>query len=123
MTETPQEAYDRGDAAGRIAQRLDGYDQHFRIINGSIEKSAVAIHELAMEVQRLADQAVADAKEREKTAAALEKSRRETAEAVESERAARADRAATAWTPLARGMTLLAALATLLGIIGWFKGH
>lgn len=123
MTETPQQAYDRGDAAGRIAQRLDGYDRHFMIINGSIADSAKAIHELSLQVQRLADQAVADAREREKTAAALEKSRREMADAVESERAARAERSATAWTPLARIMTVLAALATILGIIGWFKTH
>ena len=123
MTETPQEAYDRGDAAGRVAQRLDGYDRHFQVINGSIEASARSLHELAMQVQRLADQAVADAREREKTAEAVEKSRREAASALESERAVRADRSTTAWTPLRVGVTILAGLGTLLGIVAWFASR
>ena len=123
MTETQQEAYDRGDAAGRTAQRLDGYDRHFQIINGSIADSARTLHELAMQVQRLADQAVADAKEREKTAEAVEKSRREAASALESERAVRADRSSTAWTPLARTVTILAGVGALLGIIAWFASR
>ena len=124
MTESHQEAYDRGEdagqIAGRLAQRLDGYDRHFQIINGSIGDSARANHELAMQVQRLADQAVADAREREKTAEAVEKSRREAASALESERAVRADRSTTAWTPMARTVTVLAGIGALLGIIAWF---
>jgi hypothetical protein len=119
MTETPQEAYDRGDAAGRIAQRLDGYDQHFRIINGSIDRSATAITELSMQVQRLADQAVADAKERVTTAEAVEKARRDAASALESERAVRADRSKQAWTPFERILAVLGGLAALAAVIAW----
>jgi hypothetical protein len=57
MTESPQAAYDRGSAAGELAERLAGYDRHFERINGSIEKGANAQADLAKQVQRLADQA------------------------------------------------------------------
>jgi hypothetical protein len=57
MTESQQDAYNRGSAAGELAERLAGYDRHFERINGSIEKSATAQTDLAKQVQRLADQA------------------------------------------------------------------
>jgi hypothetical protein len=62
MTESQQDAYDRGSAAGGLAERLAGYDRHFERINGSIEKGATAQVDLAKQVQRLADQA--DAREK-----------------------------------------------------------
>jgi len=57
MTESQQAAYDRGSAAGELAERLANYDRHFERINGSIEKGATAQADLAKQVQRLADQA------------------------------------------------------------------
>jgi hypothetical protein len=62
MTESHKEAFDRGSAAGGLAERLAGYDRHFARINGSIEKGAAAQAGLAKQVQRLADQA--DAREK-----------------------------------------------------------
>jgi hypothetical protein len=62
MTESQQDAYDRGSAAGGLAERLAGYDRHFERINGSIEQGAKAQADLAKQVQRLADQA--DAREK-----------------------------------------------------------
>jgi hypothetical protein len=121
MTETNQQAYNRGEDAGRIAQRLDGYDEHFNVINGSIAASALAMREMALQIQRLTDQSIADSKERKQVAEAVEKSRRETAEAVESERAVRADRSTTAWTPFARIFAVVAFVAGVLAIIGWLR--
>lgn len=45
--------YRRGHEAGGIAERLDSHDEHFRKINGSIEKSADALYQLSREVHDL----------------------------------------------------------------------
>lgn len=55
MTETPQQAYDRGTAAGEIAARLSGHDKHFTTINGSLDKVATELHRLSLAVQALGD--------------------------------------------------------------------
>jgi hypothetical protein len=63
--------YDRGVAAGEIAARLAGHDRHFASINGSLEKIATEMHALTLAVQRLGDQAEANAKTVISTAKAL----------------------------------------------------
>lgn len=117
MTESNQQAYDRGADAGRIEQRLAGYDAHFRTINGSIADTARELHDLVLAVQRLADQAVADAKTRVSTAEAVEKARQEAAGAIEAERRARSDRSATVWTVPRLAGAALGAIAALVALI------
>lgn len=119
--ESNQQAYDRGADAGRIEQRLAGYDEHFRTINGSIADTARELHDLVLAVQRLADQAVADAKTRVSTAEAVEKARQEAAGAIEAERRARADRSDTVWSPVQKVIALIGAVATIIVMIVGIK--
>lgn len=114
MSEPPDDAYDRGHLAGEIAARLAGHDEHFRDINGQIKMLITETHDLVLAVQRLADQAIADAKTRVSTAEAVEKARKEAADALESERVIRRDRSDTAWSPVAKAAALLGALAAVV---------
>jgi methyl-accepting chemotaxis protein len=61
------EEFDRGVAAGVIAERLDQHDKHFAQINGSLAHVSEEMHTVALTLQQLANQA---------------SSREETAEAV-----------------------------------------
>lgn len=117
MTETPQEAYDRGVDAGRIEARLDEFTRHFQVINGSVGDTARELRSLGLQVQRLADQAIADAMTRVSTAEAVEKARQEAAGAIESERRARVDRSDTAWSPVQKVIAVIGALATIVLMI------
>jgi hypothetical protein len=36
----PDDAYDRGVEAGAVLERLQGHDEHFKMINGSLERLA-----------------------------------------------------------------------------------
>jgi 1-deoxy-D-xylulose 5-phosphate reductoisomerase len=124
MPETTQEAYDRGNEAGRIEQRLSQYDEHFRTINGSVAETAKELAKLVMQVQRLADQAVADAKTRVTTAEAVEKARRDAAEALESERVVRKEQTDSRWSPWARAITVVAAIVGVVGLwLTWRALH
>jgi hypothetical protein len=112
VPETPQDAYERGVTAGEIAETLRRHDDHLERINGSTEKTAqalVALNEtqqmMALQLQRLADQAESDAKTRVATAAALK-------DADE----ARRNQDETWWTPVARSIALLGALVALVGL-------
>ncbi len=117
MTETPQEAYDRGVDAGRIEQQMAEFRQHFTVINGSIADTAAELRSLVLQVQRLADQAVADAKTRVSTAEAVEKARQEAAGALEAERRARVDRSDTAWSPVQKALAVIAGIGTIVVVI------
>jgi hypothetical protein len=108
VTETPQEAYDRGHAAGGIEARLDQYDLHFAAINGSVADTAAALTALSMQVQRLADQAVARDATVLTTAAALK----------DAEDARRAKSEQT-WSPFQR---IVAAVAGIAGIVAAVLG-
>jgi hypothetical protein len=124
MAETPQEAYDRGADAGRIEQRLSQYDEHFRAINGSVAETAKELAKLVMQVQRLADQAVADAKTRVTTAEAVEKARRDAADALESERVVRKEQADSRWSPWAKAIAVVAAIVGVVGLwLTWRALH
>jgi len=98
--------YDDGMAAGKIAERLDHHDRHFTAINGSIERVAGHMAELVLELQRLADQAVA----RDATAVALAAALKE---AEESRRAQGEQK----WSPVSRTITVILAVATVVGVI------
>ncbi|WP_329103161.1 hypothetical protein OG792_25955 [Micromonospora sp. NBC_01699] len=45
------EAYNRGMIAGRVEQRLQGHDDHFRKINGSIDSMTGALRSLTDELR------------------------------------------------------------------------
>jgi hypothetical protein len=103
VTESPQEAYERGAVAGAIDARLAGHDRHFREINGQLARIADEMHETRLAVQRLADAASADRSTVVTTAAALK-----------SADDARRDKSETAWSPLAR---VSLAVTILVGVI------
>jgi hypothetical protein len=101
----PDDAYDRGHAAGGIAERLAGHDRHFAAINGSLADLVREMHNLTLAVQHLADQAEANARTVVTTAAALrdaEQARRDTDE--------------RRWTPFQRLFAVVAAVAAAVGI-------
>lgn len=108
MTETPQEAYDRGHAAGGIEARLDAYDRHFEAINGSVADTARELHGLTLAVQRLGDQADASAATVLATASALK--------AADEARRAKSDQS---WSPFQR---IVAAVAGLAGVVAAILG-
>jgi hypothetical protein len=101
---TDQDAYNRGHAAGGIAERLDSHDRHFSSINGSLDRVFAELHAIRMELQRQGDGARASADKVVATALALEKA--ETA---------RRDRT---WSPFARLFAVLGAAAALAAVIG-----
>jgi hypothetical protein len=100
------EAFDRGHAAGAIAERLASHDRHFSAINGSLDRLANEMHTLTLAVQRLGDQAVSRDATVVTTAAALkdaEEARRQSSE--------------HSWSPWARAFAAVAALATAVGLV------
>jgi hypothetical protein len=105
----PDDAYDRGHIAGEIAARLAGHDQHFATINGSLADIAQELHKQTLAVQRLSDQAEANAKTVITTAAALKD--------AEDARRAKGEQS---WTPFARLLAVLGGLAALAAVIGLY---
>ena|SRR5450755_2912611 len=100
--------FDRGVAAGEIAQRLKEHDKHFDKINGSMEKVAGNLAELALQMQRLADAAGADRQTVIVTAAALK-------DAEE----ARRDRTESRWSPLTRFGVFAGIVAAIATVAVW----
>ena len=96
----PSNDYDRGVAAGEIAARLAGHDEHFASINGSLGDLAGEMRGVKLALQRLADRAAAD----RATARAAATAARELDEA-------RRNAADAKWLPMSR--LLLAALILL----------
>ncbi len=103
MSETPREAYDRGAAAGGIAERLASHDRHFEAINGNLARLADEMHGMTLAVQRLGDQAQADRETAITTAAALA--------AADAARRAKSE---TAWSPLTRLGVAVGIVATVV---------
>ena len=112
-----QSDFERGHIAGVIAARLAGHDAHLAVINGHLAVMASQLTASTMAIQRLADQAEADAQTRVTTAAAVEKARKEAAGALESERLVRRERSELTWTPMSRGLAVLAGLGVIASII------
>lgn len=113
--ESPQEAFDRGHTAGEIAEQLRRHEDHLAKINGSTEKTALALvglnetqQQMALQLQRLADQMQASAKTVIATAAAL-KDADEARRNMDDQR----------WSPFARVFAVIAALAASVTVIGW----
>lgn len=83
-------SYDQGHIAGMIDARLADHDQHLGKINGAMDRVADQLADLVLAVQRLGDAAQADRATVLVTATALEKAaqaRRESAEMRWSPRA------------------------------------
>ena len=94
--------YGQGHAAGEIAARLADHDEHLAKINGSIDRFTAEMHALVMAVQRLSDQAVA----RDATVVT-------TAKALKDADQARRDTEDRHWSPMAKVITVVAALAAV----------
>ena len=106
-------AYDRGVAAGEIAARLAGHDQHFAAINGSLGRIAAEMHGQATELHGLAlllQELGQDAKASAATVIA-------TAKALKEAEEARRTNAEQSWSPVAKLIAVLATVATLVGTV------
>lgn len=132
MPENPQEAFDRGQAAGKRDARLDGHDDQLDGITvalGSLSDQVrdmgadltKHITDLMLQVQELALNAKSSAKtalalaegiekERASAAAALVKEKDKAAENIRQEK----DKSEKKWTPISR---FLAALAGVVGVV------
>jgi len=108
----PDDAYDRGHIAGEIAARLADHDRHFATINGSLADIARELHDQTLAIQRLGDQAEANAKTVITTAAALK--------AAEDARRAKGEQT---WTPFARTIAVLGGLAALAAVAAFLLVH
>lgn len=111
VTESNQEAFDRGTVAGKIEQRLAGHDDHFRQINGSMARLADEMHQLVLAVQLLG----AEAESRDKTVVI-------TAAALKDAEQARRDKTEHAWSPLTRLSVAVGVLAGLIAVYAALKG-
>ncbi|WP_326556354.1 hypothetical protein [Micromonospora sp. NBC_01796] len=104
------DAYNRGLDAGRIEQRLKGHDDHFRLINGSIDEMTQALQvltdELRANVSRFSASATSDrrdAGEREKIAVTVAAALMEKESSVREEKTQR-------WTAWQRLFAVLGAI-------------
>lgn len=111
MTETPEDAFERGSVAGKIEARLSDHDKHFAQINGSLERVGSELHGLKLAVQRLGDQAVA----RDATVIT-------TAAALKDADQARRDKSDVSWTPIQRIIAVIGAIGVVLAIYFAIKG-
>lgn len=108
MTETPQEAFARGSVAGEINARLAGHDEHFKAINGSIERLATSMEGVRLELQRNNDAQLA----RDATVVT-------TAAALEAARKTRQEQSEHVWAVPARIYAFLGAIGIVIAI--YFK--
>jgi len=92
--------------SGKIEARLAGHDQHFAAINGSIAHLAEEMHQLTLAVQRLGDQADANARTVITTAAALK--------AAEDARRALSEQR---WSPVQKLFAVVAGLGALVALV------
>lgn len=90
--------YDRGHVAGGQDARLDGHDRRLAAINGSIDHLTQQVTGLRLDVQALTVQALAAASTATTVAQALK------------------DKADQSWSPVAKIITVVLALAALGGL-------
>jgi hypothetical protein len=110
--------FDQGRAAGEIAERLRGHDQHLARINGSMDRVADRLEalvrgnqELVLAVQRLGDAASSD------RATVLT-----TAKALKDADDVRRDKTETRWSPMTRLLAVIGTLAALIAAIVAYIG-
>ena len=115
MPENPQEAFDRGAAAGRRDARLDGHDEQLKSVTtalGSLSDQMRAMGDgltehitgLTLKVQELALNAKSSAEATISLAEGVEKERSNAAAAILKEK----DKDEKTWTPLTRFLAILA---------------
>ena len=105
--------YNRGVVAGKTETRLDGHDEHFDKINGSLDRVFGGLESLTLAVQRLGD----EANNRDTTVII-------TAEALKNAEAARRDKSDQSWSPWAKVLAVLVAAAAVAAvIIAVYHGH
>jgi len=114
VSESGQDAYERGHLAGEIAARLAGHDRHFDAINGHLADLVAGQEEVRLAVQRLADQAVS----RDATVVT-------TAAALKDAEDARRSRGEQTWTPIQRFIAVVTVFAVLLAaaVAAWSAFH
>lgn len=102
MTPAEQEdaAYRRGEVDGEIRARLAAHDQHFMVINGQLGKVAGELSSLSMQVQRLADQAVAGAELQRGVSAAISGQQQRV------------------WTTWSKALALVGGAASVAAVVG-----
>lgn len=94
---------------GKIAQRLDAHDAHLDKINGSMAEVAAKLSGVELQMQRLADNAIAASATAIATALALEKA--ENARRVASD---------SDWSPWHKIITIGLAIVAVAGLyLAW----
>jgi hypothetical protein len=116
MSEPGESAYDRGHLQGEIAARLAGHDKHFGAINGSLERIAANQVAQTLAIQRLADQAEAEAATRIATAKVLKDAADARKDADDEGR----KRSEQAWSPIQKLISVVAAVASVVAIYAVF---
>ena len=109
--------YDRGHAAGAIAERLASHDKHFAAINGQLADIHKEMQKNRLELQRQGDRAAARAAVVDATALALlnaETARRQKTDQAENDRRAQADQS---WSPWAKLLAVLGGMAAVAGVV------
>jgi septal ring factor EnvC (AmiA/AmiB activator) len=107
-------------------QRLQGHDDHFANINGSLKDVATALTDLRKEIsglrldhQRLTDAVASNQQTVATTALAVENERKSTAEAVEQQRTTLRDSSEKRWSPLTRMVAIASLIAAVAGLVTW----
>lgn len=112
MSDAEGDAYDRGHVAGRIEARLAGHDQHFSKLNGTTSELKGEMSAFAMQLQRIADQLVADAATRVQLADALRLAEEARRASEHDQRAKRAHR----FSPT---LFIVAVLSVIIAAASW----
>ncbi len=103
--ESERQAYDRGEAAGKLAAEVAEQGRHLKTINGSMERVAKSLAELVLGIAALNQQMTAD-----------KETRISTAEALKNAEDARRDADETKWTPWQRIMLVVGCIVGVLGL-------
>lgn len=106
MTGEDGAEFRRGRAQGETDTTLAEHAAHLAKINGSMERLASEMHNLVLAVQRLGDAAAGDRATVITTAKALKD--------ADDARVAASD---TRWSPMARAITVIVAVAVVAGVV------
>jgi hypothetical protein len=131
VSESSQEAFERGHRAGGVEAQLAEHQKHLQTINGSIDRGVDGLASVNLTVQHMYDELTAKLDTVIATAKAAADTVVATAEALRQQGEAQrtADQDATtksdrSWTPFTRFFAVLAATAT--GVVIWatlFRHH
>ena len=106
MSETAQQAYERGVEMGKVAIRLDHHDDEIAATNRVLDRTVEISQVMASTVQTLTEARVTDAATRVATAQAVKDAKDQTeAQAHEG------------WSPVAKFATAIGAIAVLWAVL------